>query len=278
MNKHITSIIISLFCISILPIGLLAHEGIPSAQKATVQPEQNRIKAKIAVIYLIDPIDFKKTTLDLVHAAKNSEIHGILLVINSWGGQCELFYGLHDIIKKITIMKPVVALVVGSALSGGYLVASAAQYIIAHSGAEIGNIGVTHIVQRYREPRITGQIDAKLEVEVFQAGKFKAVGNTYKELSTEDKNYIKERLQKVYEQFLKTIIKNRKVSLENYKDWAEGKWYIAPEALQQKLIDEIGTVFEAEDKMRELISARNQGCLFEKDIEPIFYEDKKDTK
>lgn len=275
MNKYFVYLLLSL---SIMPWGILSE--IPVQTDQVEESVQNRvIRPKVAVIYLIDPIDFKKTTLNLIDAAKSNDIQGIILVIHSFGGESDLFSGLHDTIKEVATLKPVVALISGSALSGGYLIASAANYVIANSGSEIGNIGVIHIVQRYRDAEIMSDVKAKLEVEVFNAGKFKGLGNTYaKELSTDERKYIKERLTKVYEQFLKTIIRNRKVSSENYKLWAEGQWFLSAEAVILGLIDKVGTWFDAEKEILARISTRNPGYLFDTIIEPIFFEPAVESK
>lgn len=258
-----------------MPLGLFAYTT-PVLQSGE-QPEQSEqdrlIRPKVAIIYLTDPIDFKKATLNLIDAAKNNEIQGIILIIHSFGGESDLFSGLHDTIREVATIKPVIALITGSALSGGYLIASAANYVIANSGSEIGNIGVIHIVQRYKDPEIISDIKAKLEVEVFHAGKFKGMQNTYaKELTSDDRKYIKERLNKVYEQFVRTIGRNRKISLENYKLWSEGQWFLGKEAAELGLIDKVGTWFDAEREILARISTRNQGYLFDTTIDPIFYE------
>lgn len=279
MNKYAIYGIISFLCISMLPTSLCADEGIAVQEPAFVHEELRPVlKPKVAVIYLMNEFDFKQVTLDLVEAAKDKEIEGILLIIHHYGGAMDTFSALHDVIKRITTIKPVVGLVSGSALSCGYLLASATDHIIVHSCSEIGNIGVSHVIQKYRNPKLVGELEAKIDVEVFQAGEFKTLYNTYsKELTDQDRKYIKEQLDKVYKQFLRIIANNRNLSMEDYKLWAEGKSFLAPEALQLGLVDEIGTIFEAIQKMLELIGKRNKKYVGAQDIEACFYEHQKST-
>ena len=227
---------------------------------------------RVAVIYLNEETNLEQTAFNLIDAAKRNEILGILLIINHFGGLADLFSVLHDVTKRITAMKPVIGLIAGSAISGGYMVASATDYIIAHSCSDIGHIGVVHTLFQYRNPKKMGEVEASLAVENFRAGEFKTVYSNYsEELSPQEKQHVQESVNKSYAQFLEMVAQNRKLKIENYKEWADGKAFIASEALQLGLIDEIGTIFEAEGKMLELISKRNPNNIFAKKIDPVFY-------
>lgn len=232
------------------------------------------IKPKVAIIEITDSSDFKKTNLSLIDAAKNNTISGIILIIDSGGGSIGPYSVLHDLIKKITTTKPIIALILGDALSGGYLIASATNYIIAHNGSGIGSIGIFCEIRRYKETtQKTNEIEAQMTIEVFKAGKFKTIYHPYeKDLSDAEKNYIKEGLDKAYQTMKKIIASNRNLDLEHSTEWAEGKIFFAAEALELGLIDEIGTCFDAENKIIELISQRKPLNRFATEIEPIYYE------
>jgi protease-4 len=170
------------------------------------------------------------------------------------------------LIKKTSTKKPVVALVAGWANSCGYMIASAADYIFAHSFSELGCIGVVQELAKYKEVKVTGNVEAKMDVELFTAGQFKAIFNAYKELSDEDRAHIQEGIEKGYQQFLNLVSQNRNLERNEYKNWAEAKIFIAPQALELGLIDEIGTIFEAEAKILELIRQRNPDCVFDNEL------------
>ena len=105
------------------------------------EPVNMAVPPTVALFYLNEEIDFKKTMMDLVAIAKDKSIHGILLIIDSSGGSATKFGTLYDLVKRITQIKPVIILIEGVAMSGGYLLATAGDYIIAHQGSEIGSIG-----------------------------------------------------------------------------------------------------------------------------------------
>jgi protease-4 len=174
----------------------------------------------------------------------------------------------------VTTIKPVVSLIAGSALSCGYLIASASDYIIAPSCGDIGNIGVLQMIQRFENPKIASDIVAGLDMKVFQAGEFKTLTNPYsKKLSENDKKYIQDELNKVYKQFLLLVAHNRGLHVKNHKVWADGRIFIPSEAISLGLIDKIGTAFEAEEKLCELIRKKNPAQTYADSIETIFYGD-----
>lgn len=230
------------------------------------QKTAEAIKPQVAVIYISNEPDFKQLAINLTEAAKNNEIMAILLMIDNSGGNVGTFSLIHDLVKKIRTIKPVVSLITGGAYSCGYMLASATDYIIAPSGSEIGCIGTIVEIQRWKDAKKTGDIEATLGVEIFHGGEFKAISNPYNELTDKDRDYIQSIAEQSYDYFLKVVAENRNLSLENYKEWAEGKIFIASKALKLGLIDEIGTIFEAEDKIIELIRQKNPDSAFDKEM------------
>ena len=222
---------------------------------------------KVRSLYLPDTLDFKQVIKDLIAAGKDSDIAGIILFIDNNGGDSGSFSVLHDLIKKIADIKPIVGLIGSSALSGGYWVSTAADYLIAHSCSDIGSIGVYSSITKLKKPKQIVDVEAEMEVEVFIAGEFKALWHQYgKDLSEKQKAYMQSEIDMIYKKFLETVAKNRKLDPSSYKEWAEGKCFIAEQALSLGLIDEIGTIFEAEKKILELIRLKNPTMVYADDI------------
>jgi len=237
-------------------------------KQAEVMPN----KANVAVIELVDPINFKDSVVHLISAAKNPAVDGVVLMINCGGGSTGAFSVLHDHIKKLATLKPVVALVGESAGSSGYLITSAADYIIASGCSNLGCIGTVWEIATYKNPKYKGNnLEAGIDVEQFNAGEFKSVGSPYHPLSNKDKEYIKKYIARIYQYFLETVAANRKLDMKKYKEWAEAKLFISPDALKLGLIDAIGTFFEAEEKVLELICKRNPEKTFAPTLELIYY-------
>lgn len=242
------------------------------SKRSNVTQEVVPVKPKVAMILLTNDIDFKSTMFTLAEVARNKEIQGIILIIDNHGGEMGTFCAMHDLIKKISSMKPVISLITGGALSGGYMLACASEYIISHSGSEIGNIGVICEMTKYKNPKIAGNLKADMEVEIYSGGEFKGLFNPYKELSEQDKEYMKESIAKRYECFLDIVAHHRNISKEDAPQWAAGKVHLPHEAIALGLIDSIGTIFEAEQKMLECIATRSPETVFDTEINPVFYE------
>ena len=216
-------------------------------------------RANFLIVKLVNNKDLLQVGEKLCRAAMDENIFGIMLLIDSFGGDIGQFSTLHDLVKRIGAAKPVVGLVVGEASSGGYLVASATNYIFAQSGSPLGNIGCVTTIERVARQTVeqnSGKSET-CEVELFTAGEFKALFCKNAPPLTESQwVYLKERVDTGYKLFLKLVSQNRGLSLESSKEWAEGRMFYGDEAKHIGLIDEVGTLFEASDKILKLIQER----------------------
>lgn len=230
------------------------------------------IKPKVAVIEA-SSLNLKKMCNKLVYVAKNTEVLGIVFLIDSLGGPTADYSVFHDLIKEITSRKPVVALVISNALSGGYLIASGANHIIAHNGSSIGGIGVIFEIRRDCDVQVkTDKLRAKSNFEVFKAGKFKALGHPYVNgFSDDERTYLQEKIERYYQFFISVVATDRNLDVNTSEEWAEGKEFLADEALKLGLIDEIGTYFDAEKKIVDLIKQADPHTNYDTEIEPIYY-------
>lgn len=235
------------------------------------EPETKIETPQVLVQELIDPINFKYVMTNLVTYAKDDSVQGIILIIDSPGGSTSQFSALHDLIKKVASIKPVVAFISNSAQSCGYLVASAADYIIAPSCSEIGAIGIFLEVARYKDPKVkNNEINAALDLSVFKVGKYKTVQHPHADqLSDEDREYLNDLTAKVYSQFITHVAHNRNLDISTSSEWAEGRVFIGHHAVEAGLIDQIGTYFDAEAKIVELIRAKNPVKQYTDTIVPI---------
>lgn len=234
-------------------ISCAAAQGQPAQEQSSPEKPKVDVASGFKMVHIGEEINFQEIMLNLRNVAHENEVQGVLLVIDNYGGRTSNFFMVHDLIKKISTLKPVVALVSGAALSGGYAIASAANYIVAGDFSELGSIGVILEAFRYVDPHVAGNVDAQLEVQVFQAGEFKGVCHRYKTMTNTERAYIREQINTIYKQFIATVARNRSLKIDDYKTWAEGKIFLAPEALKLGLIDQIGTVLEAENKLLDLM-------------------------
>jgi len=188
----------------------------------------------------------------LEKASEDPQIKGVILRLDTPGGEVtasDIIYNEILNFKKKTNL-PVVALMMGVTASGGYYVASACDFIIAHPSTITGSIGVISIFPDIHE--LMDQLG--IQVNVIKSGNMKDAGSSFKELSPKEKDLFQEIVNEHYEKFLDAVHQNRKevLSREELVELADGRVYTGSQALELKLIDEIGYFNAAQNKIRKL--------------------------
>lgn len=238
-----------------------------------MSPHANSLKPKVGIIHIPYDFEFEKLIRTIAAAAKDHTLQGLILIIDNDGGNMGQFSALHDLIKKITTIKPVVGLICGNAGSNGYLIASATNYIFCASSSDIGSIGVILEIEKRSNQRLISDsknhIEAIIEYEIFSSGTYKGIHNDNTPLTEAQRTYLKNKLESSYQHFINLIAKNRNLSLEKHLDWADGKWFLGPQALELGLVDQIGTILDAEEKVLELIKQKSPDILFDSTIETV---------
>ena len=119
------------------------------------------------------------------------------------------------------------------AASGGYLMASVADWICAAPFAYIGSIGVVAGIPNVNRLMKKNDIDYHL----FTAGQYKRTVTPFTEVTEEGKEKFQESLVEVYGQFCRHITKFRPdVEIEQV---ATGEFWLAEQAKEKGLVDEI---------------------------------------
>jgi protease-4 len=225
----------------------------------------------IAYISIPEDPDFYAIARQLVAATKNPAIDGAILLINNLGGNLGAYCVIHDLIKKLSETKPVVGVIGAYAFSCGYLLASATNFIFAHAASGIGSIGVVSTVQRYKNPKVKNDtIEADLQIEVMRAGEFKGLYDQYApDLTEPQKKAIGDELDESYALFIELVAQNKKLNKDDYRKWAEGRTFLLQKAQEFGLIDERGTIFDAEEKVRELVIAQHPSVYYAPGVQLI---------
>lgn len=128
--------------------------------------------------------------------------------------------------------------------------ASACDSIIAHPSTITGSIGVISIFPDVHE--LMDQLG--IQVNVIKSGKMKDAGSSFKELSPREKDIFQEIVNEHYKKFLDAVYQNRQsvLSKEKLRELADGRVYTGSQALDLKLIDEIGYFNAAQHKIYEM--------------------------
>ncbi len=161
-------------------------------------------------------------------------IEGVMFEINSPGGTP---VASEDIATQIAALEmPNIALVGDVAASGGYMIASAADTIVASPMSDVGSIGVT---MSYTEESEKNKEDGITYVPL-NSGKFKDTGSPNKPLSEEERTLLEGQLQEVHNYFVDLVSKNRNINRDDVVALADGSTLTGQKAQEKKLVDILG--------------------------------------
>ena len=200
------------------------------------------IGQKIAVIDIAGIISKSDATIKRIHAYRDDpSVKAIVLRIDTPGGSVAPVQEIFTELEKIE--KPIVASMGGSAASGGYYIACAADTIVANPGTLTGSIGV--IMQFTRMKGLYDKIG--LEHQVVKSGQFKDTGSPFRELTEQERAVLQATVDDVYNQFVDTISEARGNLLTRAEvvELADGRIFSGKQALESKLIDQLGNLPDA---------------------------------
>ncbi len=229
------------------------------SDRAPAQKNITRVGHLILDGQIINSNDFVQALHAFVY---NPEIAIIVITINSGGGASGSGSVLYNEIKKLKQIKPIIVLVENICLSAAYYAAAGADYIIAPSMSAVGSIGVWLEVEKHTDVKFDTKVyTGNSHFDVIYAGLQKVMTHPDAEpLTPEQRAVIQERINNLYDIFCNDIATARGLNLENRAQWAEGKIFSGPQALEIGLIDSVGTYSNVIEKIREILQRRNGSC------------------
>ncbi|MSO71423.1 MAG: signal peptide peptidase SppA [Alphaproteobacteria bacterium] len=172
----------------------------------------------------------------LLAAAEDPKVAAILVAINSPGGTVVGGEDLYRTLLKVGEKKPVVASLGTMATSAAYMTAIAAERIFAREGSITGSIGV--ILQT---TEFTGLM-AKLGIvaESIKSSPLKAQPSPLEPLTEEGRAATRAMVMDSYAMFVGMVAERRKFDAATATQLADGRIFTGRQAIDTKLIDEIG--------------------------------------
>jgi protease-4 len=177
----------------------------------------------------------------LERIARDRNAKALIVRIDSPGGTVVGGEALYRSLRKVAKQKPVVAVLGQVATSAAYMVALAADRIIAHEGTITGSIGVL-----LQTTEITGLL-AKLgiSIEAIKSGPLKAVPSPLEPMTPEVRKTTQALVDDIFSMFLRMVAERRKLSHLDAKALADGRVFTGRGAVENRLIDAIGGEAEA---------------------------------
>ncbi len=161
----------------------------------------------------------------VLRAARDDRVRGVVLEIDSFGGEIAGAFDTAEMIAELSAIKPTVAILTDFALSGGYLLASAARQIVLPETGAAGSIGVIAMhVDFSRAIENEG-----MRVTVIKSGARKDDGSPFKPLDDEVRARWQRELDAGRELFAATVARYRgrrlskKAALETEADIFRGE-------------------------------------------------------
>lgn len=183
---------------------------------------------------------------ELHRAAGDNSIKAIVLDINSPGGMINASTAIADGVKyyQEKTKKPVYAYISGLGASGSYWVAASTDKIFADNGSLVGSIGVIlGSIPYYNEPVSLGDITTRqpIKVTTLSAGKYKDVGNPFREITADEKQMLQAGLDYEYNLFVDYVAARRNIEASKIRNVIGAGIYSNGQAKEFNLIDGIMT-------------------------------------
>ncbi|RTJ45385.1 signal peptide peptidase SppA [Campylobacter jejuni] len=208
----------------------------------------------------LERIDLKGEIFDssavlekIINAKNDSNIKGVLFVIDSPGGAFAPSMELALAIKDLKIKKPVLVYASGTMASGSYLAGVGANKILANPASFIGSIGV--IMQGADLSGLANKLGIK--EQAIQAGEFKSAGTFARAWNENERNFLQGLIDQSYDLFTGFVAKERALDLNKKDQWANARVFLAAKAKELGLIDELSNYENAKKELEKLANVSN---------------------
>lgn len=177
-------------------------------------------------------------------ADEDDNAKALLLRLNTPGGQVVPSDDIRIAAERFD--GPTVAYATDVCASGGYWIASGCDAIYAREGSIVGSIGV--IGSRINAKETADKLG--LEYERLAAGKYKDAGNSLKEMTEDEREYLQDLIDGYYEEFVDRVTDGRELSDEQVRD-TEARVYLGEDAASIGLVDELGTKKAVKERLAD---------------------------
>ena len=177
----------------------------------------------------------------LRRASADDNVKAIVIRIDSPGGSAQASEVMWQAARAVAEKKPVIISIGSMAASGGYYLASAGDYIYADPSAIVGSIGV--VGGKFVLKGIYDKLG--LTTESFTKGRNADLFSSSKPFDERQRRLVTNWMKNTYEQFTSRVMSTRSGKIRDIDQVARGRIFLARQAKDLGMVDEIGGVQSA---------------------------------
>ena len=197
----------------------------------------------------------RKVCKDLEDLMNDDDVKAVVVRINSGGGDAyaseQMWHQMSELRKK----KPVVVSMGDYAASGAYYMSAPASWIVAQPNTLTGSIGIFAVI-----PDLSGLVTTKLGVrfDEVKTNRNSTFGNLMaRPFNAEEKAMLQASVNRGYSLFRQRVAEGRRLPVESVEKIAQGRVWLATDALNIKLVDQLGGIDDAVKKAAELAKLKD---------------------
>lgn len=194
---------------------------------------------------------------EMLEAATNPSVSGILLDIDSGGGEAGGAFDVSDLIYRLRADTPIYGIANENALSAAYAIASAAERLYVTKTGLVGSVGV--IAVHCDQSGFDSKVGVKYTPITY--GERKNDFSPHEALTDEAAKILQAEVDRLGDMFVETVARNRRINSDSVRGTEAG--IIGPEqALSVGFADEIGTKSDALAGLNSRISKGRRKPLY----------------
>lgn len=192
----------------------------------------------------------RKVCKDLEDLMNDDDVKAVVVRINSGGGDAYASEQMWHQMSELRKVKPVVVSMGDYAASGAYYMSAPASWIVAQPNTLTGSIGIFAVI-----PDFSGLVTTKLGVrfDEVKTNRNSTFGNTMaRPFNAEETAMLQASVNRGYSLFRQRVADGRHLTIESVEKIAQGRVWLATDALNIKLVDQLGGIDDAVKKAAEL--------------------------
>lgn len=197
----------------------------------------------------------RKVCKDLEDLMNDDDVKAVVVRINSGGGDAYASEQMWHQMSELRKVKPVVVSMGDYAASGAYYMSAPASWIVAQPNTLTGSIGIFAVI-----PDFSGLVTSKLGVrfDEVKTNRNSTFGNLMaRPFNAEEKAMLQASVNRGYSLFRQRVAEGRRLPVESVEKIAQGRVWLATDALNIKLVDQLGGIDDAVKKAAQLAKLKD---------------------